>query len=45
MSQYYDSVIIGALASGFAWRWIFFIADDIREWWRKEGCAQWERRK
>lgn len=41
MSKYWDGVLMGALCSGFIWRWIFFIADDVRDWWRKEGRAQW----
>lgn len=43
MSKYWDGVFMGALCSGFIWRWIFFIVDDIRSWLRKEGRAQWRR--
>jgi len=38
--DYWDGVLIGALASGFIWRWIFFIIDDVRRWWREKGYAQ-----
>ena len=44
MSQYWTGVLMGALCSGFIWRWVFFFVDDIREWWRKEGRAQWMRK-
>ena len=37
MRGYWDGVLMGALCSGFVWRWIFFIVDDIRLWWRVEG--------
>jgi hypothetical protein len=40
--DYWDGVLIGSLGSGFIWRWIFFVADDIRAWWRKDGRNQWK---
>jgi hypothetical protein len=29
MTKYWDGVLIGALCSGFIWRWIFFVVDTM----------------